>query len=194
MLNHNLPDNYEPSGYWNGTDWVALPSLTKSVFRDNGQRAHTTFEFSGVNAYGILFYMLATNTPNQEKTIGEIIACSEGEIAYIRTDLSSYSPTFRQKSKEISLGDGSLHVANTKDDRNKLLKYEANCQFKYLAATELKYLYDIKNEGGTFLFHPESQSRPQDIYLVRWAGNFSPRYTSSYKGAGWTVDMQVKEV
>lgn len=194
VLGHNLKDDFQSIYYWDGAYWIVPTGIQRAVNRQSASLAHTTLFFNGVNTTKILLQVQYTNVANQEKVIGEIIACSEGEIAYITTDMSSYSPRYRQKTKEIPLGDGSLAIANSVSSNGNLIKYECTAQFKHLQEYELEYFKSIKNEGGTFLWHPESSSRPQDIFLVTWTGSFAPRYTSSYKGAGWTLDVNFKEV
>jgi hypothetical protein len=52
----------------------------------------------------------------------------------------------------------------------------------------------IKETGLPFLWQPESVSLPQEVYFVHWVNAWDGKYMAAYKGAGYEVTVDVKEV
>jgi hypothetical protein len=123
---------------------------------------------------------------------GEIIACAL--TLDIGRGLDQYDMKFREKVKEITLGDGSVHVAVTRFSPNRTQKYGANIKISYLSAATVASLMAIKQAGAPFLWQPESTAVPADIYYVHWSGPFDVHYVSTYTVAGYTLSAALKEV
>lgn len=190
MLNHNWK-NFTIE-YWDGSTWTH--------FADGiNQTENSIISAAGVEAKGIRMYVLLTQTADQEKAIGEIIACSlyldlEGGTIAAASDLVDYSPGSSQKSFDMQLANGNNVRTVVMNSPNRSDKYEAKASFRYLDSDQLEALRFLKNLGEPFIWQPESEHRPAEVYFVYWIGNFSYRYVTSYKGAGFQLDMQVKEV
>lgn len=171
--------------YWNGSSWSAIASQTTDVLSD--RYVGTPY----INTSSLRIDITKTKTPNQEKTIGEIIVCT---TLLPCDDMSSYDPKWRERSKEIVLGDGSIHKVYTKDKSGRLSKYEAALKFHYLSKATRDALKAIKDTGEPFLFQPESVTVPEDIYYVHWSNTWDEKYMSNFKSAGYEVVMNLKEV
>jgi hypothetical protein len=52
----------------------------------------------------------------------------------------------------------------------------------------------LKEAGQPFLWQPESVTVPEDVYYVHWTNAWDDRYMDNYKGAGYEVVMDLKEV
>jgi hypothetical protein len=195
ILNHNL--KFAPFDY--ALDYgvyVSGGNVTGRTYTEvtlpNGQR-DTYLGFDPVSSKSIEVDFHLTQTPDEEKTVGEIIFLNQSSISLER-DFSSYEERWREKVKEIALGDGGIHRVITLSKSGNNLRYEANCQFRFMSAAEIESLRALKESGAPFYFQPESETNPHRMYLVHWAGPFDVRYTSSYKGAGLSINMQLKEV
>ena len=184
MLGHNL---YNPEfQYWNGSDWITLVSgvnLTDST---------TILSFTQVTTQKVRLIISDTQSADNEKEMAEIIICALSLDVGI--DMTDYSVNYRQKASEIELLDGSIHRTVIKHSPNRTQQYESRFHFKYVSEDTLASLKSIKEIGAAFLWQPESITRPSEIFYVNWTGPFSYKYSSTYKGAGFEVDVALKEV
>ena len=170
---------------WDGSVWV---NVFANYSDDLSNRYIPVTQF-GTSALRV--GISVTKTANQDKTIGEFIACG---LTYTPRDLSSYDTKWRERSKEIVLGDGSIHRVNVRNISGRLGKYEARCRWTYLSKAERDSLKAIKEAGQPFLWQPESVNVPEEVYYVHWTNAWDDKYMSNYKGAGYEVVMDVKEV
>lgn len=197
ILNHNIKHNSANSlkitDDGSGSSFPgALTNITKTEFTDPAGRSHTFFKFDQITVDSIAMLAKETEIADQQKGIAEIIVTRQR--VNLTDDFSSYDKRYREKIKEITLGDGSVHKVVVFAVNGRNMRYEANCQFKFVSEATVEAMFQLKDSGDTFLFQPESLTRPQDVFLCHWAGSWDVKYSSSYKGAGYTVNMQVKEV
>jgi hypothetical protein len=174
-------------------DGAAISGKTMAEVTDFYGFRHTVIRFPRISIRYLNISFSHTEPIGQEKTMGELLLVNEETVSLTR-DFSSYDQRFREKVKEIVLGDGGIHRVITLSGTGKNLRYEANCQFKFMTPQEVESLRALKESGTPFYFQPESETNPQNIYLCHWTGPWDVKYTSSYKGAGLTVNMQIKEV
>lgn len=172
--------------YRDGTNWILLSYQTTDIQNNR----HITF--SPVSTQRIRIDATTTKTPNEEKKIGELIVCNT--TLDVGSDMSSYDPKWRERVKDIVLGDGSLHKVYVKDASGRLGKYEASAKFNYLSKATRDALKAIKDSGQPFLWQPESVTAPEDVYFVHWANPWDEKYMSQNKSAGYEVVMNLKEV
>jgi len=132
-----------------------------------------------------------TKTADQEKTIGEFIACG---LTFAPQDLSSYDTKWREKTKEVVLGDGSIHRVITRAVSGRNGRYEARCRWSYLSKAQRDNFKALKEAGQPFLWQPESVNVPEEIYYVHWTNTWDDKYMANFKGAGYEVVMDLKEV
>jgi hypothetical protein len=184
LINHNLKT--WTLEYWNGSTWVTLTS-------ESADAAANTFKtFAATTTTKIRLTATATQIVDAEKYIGEMIACSLALT--IGEEMAQYDTQFREKTKELVMGDGSIHYQITRHSPYRTQKYGARVRFNYLSASTLADLQEIKEAGQSFLWQPESSNRPQDIYYVHWTGPFDAQFSSLYKGSGYNLSLTLKEV
>lgn len=184
IVNHNLKnwDFYS----WNGSSWVLQAN-------ENTDAATTTYKsFSPVTTSKVKLECDATQIADAEKFIGQlIVAALQMDVGH---DFKTYDVRYRERSREIELGDGSKHKMITRWTTYRTQKYEARCAFEFVTEAERLTLKSICESRAPFLFYPESTQRPDEIFLVRWSDPWAEGYVSSYKGAGLLIPMNVKEV
>jgi hypothetical protein len=183
LLGHNLKA-WELE-YWNGSAYVSIQSL--SALSNN----YSVISFSQVSTTKIRLTLKSTQTVNQEKQIGELIVALQ-TLAFSQ-ELETYDQDVRQKAVEIPLADGSIHRTFVMWTSYRSTKYQARARFSYLTSAEIVTLYALRDSGASFLWHPESTSRPDQIFYVQWVTG-RLRYATAYKGAGHQIEMELKEV
>lgn len=192
LKNHNFyPGGYSLS-YWNGSTWAAFSNESRTTITDTAGKVHTiaTFTAQALQPTGVLIYMLTTGY-HYEKMVGEIILT---DVNFVGPDFASYDPRWREKTKDVVLGDGSLHRVYTKDEAGRTGKYEASAKFTYLTKQQRDNLKSLKDSATHFIVQPESVTNPEEFYTVHWANAWDEKYMSSYKGAGYEVALNLREV
>lgn len=154
---------------------------------------HSLISFPKISSNKLSVGFTHTSPVNQLKSIGEIIFFNENTVTLTR-DFASYDEKAREKVKDLMLGDGTIHRVFTVSASGKNMRYESNCEFRYMTEAEVESLRALKESGEPFYFMPESETKPHKQYLCHWTGNFDARYSSHYKAAGYTVKMALKEV
>lgn len=184
MLNHNIKafDVY----YWDGAAYQLWHSFT-------GQAAtYTFFSLSSQTTSIVKIVFHTTQSANQEKKVGELnLMALQVDFGQ---DLYTYQVQFRQRVKDVPLGDGSLKRGVIRWTYNRIEKYEATWSLILATDALLASLLSIKQAGLPFLWYPESVSRPTEIWYVHWYDPRQYQYTSFVKGAGDTIQAQFKEV
>lgn len=185
LLNHNLAAF--TVYYWDGTTYQSWATGTAAA-----AGANNLISLSSQTTSKVKLTMLTTNPSNAEKAIGEFILCALQ--LDIGLDPVSYKVQYRQKIKQITLGDGSLHQASVFWTANRSEKYEAKVNFENLPAATRDLLAAIKEAAQPFLWYPESITKPDDIFLVNWYAPYAWDYNSLYKGAGVNIGLDLREV
>lgn len=183
LLNHNLKTwtFYR----WDGSAWQ---SVTNQAADATTSRYAAVTQFSATK---VKLSATATMTTNQEKAIGEIVLCG---VTLAADDLASYDTKWREKTKEIVLGDGAIHRVITRAVSGRNGRYEARCRWSYLSKAMRDNFKALKESGQPFLWQPESVNVPEEVYYVHWTNAWDDKYMSNYKGAGYEVVMDLKEV
>lgn len=178
--------------YFNGSIYTPFLNQTKTITGSLGDSTQIFTFPPQLISYpeGVMIYMVSTGY-NLEKKVGEIIVAN---LTYDSPDFSQYDPKWRERAKDIYLGDGSVHRVNVKDAAGRLGKYEASTKWSYLSKAERDTLKTIKETGQPFILQPESVTVPDDVYYVHWANAWDEKYMSTYKGSGYEVAMNVREV
>jgi len=183
FLNHNILEF--TSFYWNGTGYSEL------VDDDDISDEDSFFSFTGVTTREVLIVLKKTQTVDQEKLIGELFLCEKTDFS---KEMVSYTIGSRTKAVETLLADGTLHRSIIRDAGNKSEKYESKVVFDYLTQAEIDDLIALKESGENFLWQPESISRPELVYNVQWCGVLRYGYSNIYKGAGFRIEMDLREI
>lgn len=184
LINHNLKD--PTLEYWDGLTFQTF--ATGVALTDS----NTIFTNAGLTTNRFRIRCSTTQVADAEKEIGELIICQQAiEVAQ---DFVSFMPTSRVEESQMKMADGSLHRAVFKHSVNRSEKYEANFSFNFLTANEVNSMRRFKESGVAFVVQPESVTRPDEIYYCHWIGPFKPKYMTTKKDAGFTIEMQVKEI
>lgn len=187
LINHNLEDPILE--YWDGSAYQSLDTET-----DLTSGVATVFEFNEVTTSRIRIRNSQTITTNQEKYIGELIACLlQLEFTEDINDLSAYDVTVAQKSYEIMLGDGSTHRTIVKHSPNRASKFQTRVRVDYVVEEDLDTLLAIRDEGLSILFQPESVARPDEVYSCH-IYSLQYKYNSTSKAAGFQVSLDIREI
>jgi hypothetical protein len=184
LINHNLKNwLYD---YWDGSAWQNLYT--------NAADAATTrvVSHTQVTTYKVRITVTATQSTNAEKFIGEMV--STLLQLDIGQDFASYKPGYRSKMKELMLGDGSITRVFIRPTPNRVQKYGARATLKYISDATVATFYSIKESGDPFLWYPESTRRPTEIFYCHWANDWDAQYSSGFKGSGWDINLDLKEV
>ncbi len=185
MINHNF-DDYDID-YWDGSAWQDWNAV--------GSGAGGGTDVISVSSQSITKFRVrvsVTVVTDAEKVIGQLMAC---ELKLdVGVEMTDYQITSRERSKFLTLGDGSVHKTIMRHSKNRTLKYEARIKFKLMTEAQMEALLSLVNEGISVLWQPESTVRPDEFYHVNFSGGVGRRYSSLFKGAGFNVDMKVREV
>lgn len=183
LLNHNIKTwDFQR---WTGSTWTSWQSLSSDT------TSSSYWELPSYAVTKVKLSVSATQTANQEKSIGEIVVCG---LSLAAEDLASYDTKWREKTKEIVLGDGAIHRVITRAVSGRNGRYEARCRWSYLTKAQRNNLKALKESAKPFLWQPESVNVPEEVYYVHWTNAWDDKYMSNYKGAGYEVVMDLKEV
>ncbi len=184
LVNHNLKDFV--IYYWDGSTYQTWLTVT-------GEMTTTTvIELSEQTTAKVRIVATATQTVDAEKSIAEAILCKE--TLDIGLDMQNYDVLYREKAKSLMMGDGSLQRIQVYWSPHRTAKYEAKVRFHMLTEAQRDSLIAIKERGLPFLWYPESETIPDGIFYVHWTNPLKWKYSSSYKAAGFDLDMDLKEV
>lgn len=184
LVNHNLAD-FEVF-YWDGSQYVSWLNVTGETL------ATSVKTLSEQTTTKVKIVMTVTQTADQEKYIAEMVFCALQ--LDIDLDMQKYDVTFREKAKTLQLGDGSLARVLIYWSPRRTEKYEAKVNFSMLPLATFDSMAEIKERGLPFLWYPESEAQPDQIFLVHWTNPLKWKYSSPYKSAGIDLDMDLKEV
>jgi hypothetical protein len=77
---------------------------------------------------------------------------------------------------------------------NRTEKYEAKIRLQMISASLANSLLAIKEAGLPFLWYPESEHRPDEVWFVHWTNTWKYKYHSPFKGVGMDLEFDLKEV
>lgn len=184
LLNHNL--RHWALFAWDGSSWTLMTSDAATVDSD------TFASFTPYTTTKILLEADDTQVADAEKFIGELVVCAL--TLNVGRDLDSYEQKYRERSRELQLGDGGIHKQVTRWAQNRTQRYEARVGFRFVNEADRATLKALREVGEPFLWQPESTYRPTEIYLVHWSSPWSERYETGYKGSGIQVQLELREV
>lgn len=171
--------------YWDGSSFQSWTSQT------NDTQSDRFINIGSSSLDRLQIDIVSTKTANQEKSIGEIVLCG---VTLAADDMASYDTKWREKTKEIVLGDGAIHRVITRAVSGRNGRYEARCRWSYLSKAMRDNFKALKESGQPFLWQPESVNVPEEVYYVHWTNAWDDKYMNNFKGAGYEVVMDLKEV
>jgi hypothetical protein len=184
LINHNLADY--TLYYWDGSAWVEWLEV------DNESDTNSVKTLASQTTSKVKLELEQTIVADAEKAIGEIVLCAL-QID-IGQDLKRYRVTWPENVANLKLGDGSVQRQIKRFTANRYEKYHADVSFDLLPVATIDAIFTIRKAGNPFLWHPESSTRPDELYYVDWDGDYRYEYASDYKTAGFRLDFSVAEV
>ena len=181
LLNHNLKKVVIRTG---GTVLLTMDNITTPYFY--GILPLTT-------ATTISIDCTTTQVPNQKKKIGEWMICEH--YYTLARNPSKIDTKGREKTKEISLADGTLKIAKIAGSE----RVEFGWEFAGINLDMCSVLENLKRTAykQPFTVYPFPAELPQEVYLMSWTNPFTREMQQGWDGAGdrvFTMKMELKEV
>jgi len=179
LLNTNIKA-YRLKG-WGGSMWSTIFTETNNSSTNIIYQLVAPYTFQRIR-----IEIDKTISAGQEKKIGELILTQK---LYTFTDyLSSYKPYWAVKED------------NDRDSNYKLnswylqKKYICEWSMEFQNSSQRDSLIDIFKDKNKFLWQPEPEAVPQDIFLCRWIQNFDRSYTRLMKTVGYNLSGRFEEI
>jgi hypothetical protein len=186
VLNHNFKE-WSVQVYTDSA-WVDVFTSTTDTTTDK------FISLASVSATMMKIKAKKTQVANQEKKIG--LAIAAGLSLNVGCDMNNYDVRYREKIKDIVLGDGTLHRVWTRFgvDGYATQKYEATVSFKFVPKATRDALRLLKESGAVMVWQPESVERPEEAHEVLWVSPWAEKYSSLYKNSGYDISFQLRSV
>lgn len=190
LLNHNC--KFGAANYTVNRHGLSISGKTTHEVTDpaTGYR-HTLIKFPSVDSYAINVGFTHTEPANQLKSLGELVLFNENTVTLAR-DFTSYEERWANVAREIMLENGGVHKVVQTSSPDTSVRYEARAEFNFMAESEMESMRHLFRTGRTFTFMPESETNPHKYYECHLVGPLGIKYTSSYKGAGYTVSLTLR--
>ncbi len=184
LLNHNVK-SWDLHKYNSGA-WDLVDAQTAIA------ASHSIVSFTEFSDTRVRVELKTAQTTNAQKSVGQLILCNH--TLTFTDDLAEYSESWREDVRILKLADGSEDRAYARRTAGRVGLY--GCQWSVSCASTAfrDSLLAIKESGEPFIWEPESTQDAGRMYFVHWASAWDARYTSSYKGAGWTIRATFNEV
>jgi len=193
-------------------DFVALLNINLKAFTVSYSDDGVTYTaFTGgtqtVNAGTNFVLSLATPVTasylrlTMDTTIGavadKLVGCFIAALGTFQTTngMTAYDPERMEKRTEVKMADGSMSYGYIYRSDASYEFYKAKAGWRFVTAAQRTSFRTVKNTAAPFLWYPEPADAPADLYLcVMKAGSFEDPYSTTYKGAGYDIDLEVTEV
>lgn len=186
---------------------INFKSFTIQLSDDNGGSFHTTYTVTDHAAENYVLDLSAgvksadfiritattTQTANEEKVLGTVVAA--GLIRQMTADpVHPMTRAPRQNVRALTMADGSENISYIKRSAASFEFYGATFKFAYVTDAELLAIKAMSREYPTFLFYPEPYEKPGEIFLCRFPTPPKVQNSDYFKGAGYDLTMEVREV
>lgn len=148
---------------------------------------------SPITADTLRLTMFRTQTPNQQKRVAGLYA-SLATLQLSQGAMTRYNKRYRQTVREVMLGDGSQVQEFVRRSAASYQHYGAEITLDFVSQAERDTLFGIKRDGEPFTWVPEPGDLKREVYTCRWPGEWNERYYSFFKGTGYTIDADVREL
>jgi hypothetical protein len=105
-----------------------------------------------------------------------------------------YEKRYREQVRTTALGDGGEAQEFVLRSAASYHHYGAGVAIDHASQAERDAILAIKRVGEPFTWIPEPGDLKREVYTCRLSGPWGDRYYNSFKGAGYTLDLNVKEV
>ena len=187
VLGHNLKSfkfQHDP-----GTGFIDTPGAAATAETQD----FTLFPITEVAADGIKLLMDTTQTANQEKKVGEVLALKRLFEAPTDEAFDRLGIERRPVAKITRMLDDGVIVNQLRWAGNRVDRYAASLGFRRLAKSNLDSILAVVRKG-VFTIQPEPDERPDEFFLVTaLPGGWRQSYTSRFKQVGFNLDIRVEE-
>lgn len=154
---------------------------------------NTLIAFEKITTDNIFVSAFQSEEGYVEKSLGEIIFFNENDVT-LNNGYSTYSETWRQVSKEIILLNGETRTIITPSSDGRNSRYESVGQIDFLNEQQVEALRVLKWNGKPFYFMPEPDVSVSKYFKCYIAGPLNIRYTTHTRSAGYSVNLNIKEL
>lgn len=178
--------------YWNGSAWTDIGGA--ATF--SGQAA-SYLVISGLNVstQKLLFTFSTTQTANQEKTVGEILALQTLFGAVSSRGFRLLSQSWIPAVNKAAMLDKGLAFASVRWAGARTRRWSAKVQLPAFTSVNVDSFFSSVIDNQTFYVCPEPAQRPDRFYFCTHVGGTpSHGYLSQYKAAGETMAVDLLEV
>jgi hypothetical protein len=169
--------------YYNSVTANSLISTTTN------SDSSTYLLFASVTCNSVDIQMIATITPSQEKSIGELIV-SNRKFAFERNpNYKDYDPFINRKQVRHEMPDGGVVLYSIKD------KFRGKLKWKFITDAFQTQLSNLYATAQPFVFIPFPTSTGWDgkAYEVVWSGKYDFTHANNVKAAGWEGSMTLEQ-
>jgi len=184
LLNHNVK-SWDLHKYDSGA-WTLVNAQTAIAV------SHSIVSFDEFSDSRVRVELKTTQTANAQKSVGQLILCNH--TLTFTDDFTEYSEAWREDVRVLKLADGSEDRAYARRTVGRVGLFECSWRVDCASSSFRDSLFSVKESGEPFYFEPESTTDAGRMYFVHWAGPWQAKYTTSYKGAGWTITGKFTEV
>lgn len=192
LLNHNC--KFGAANYTVNRHGLFISGKTTHEVTDPATSyRHTLIKFPKTDSWGLNVGFSLTEPANQLKEVGELVLFNENTITLSR-DFTAYEERWANVAREIMLETGGVHRVVQVSTPDTSVRYEARAEFNFMTEAEMESMRGLFRDGQTFTFMPESETNPHKYYECHLVAPLGIKYTSSYKGAGYTVSVTIRGV
>lgn len=186
---------------------INFKAFTVQLSDDNGSSFHTTYTVANHAAAQYVLDLSAglksanfiriaaatTQAANEEKVLGTVVVA--GLVRQMTADpVHPMTRMATENVKVLKMADGSENITYIKRSAASFEFFGMTLKFEYVTDAELLALRALRREYPTFLFYPEPYEKPGEIYLCRFAAPPKVQNSDYYKGAGYDLSFEVREV
>lgn len=176
----------------NGATYTLVPSTDYGVGVANYASADLIINPTAFAANKLRIRIYKTQTANQDKTIGVCVAALS---TFSAQRMAEYRPTRKAMRKDLTLADGTVDYTYIYWSDNSYELYGAEAGWVNLTSAQRTSLRDMATQVDPFLWYPEPGDLNREIHqCVVVPETFEEEYSTTYKGGGWDIRLEVQEV
>ncbi len=192
LQNINLK-NFKLEYSTGGVTYLTVPGFDYSVGTADNDQSDLIKTFSEITPDHYRLTMYRTIVADEVKKVGGIIA-SLSTVQITTGGMVKYDRKHREELRSLKMGDGSRSDEAIRRSAVSYEHYGAAVEIELLSKAERDAMRGIKRTGAPFVFVPEPYDSPRDAFGCLFKGVWDDRFTSQYKGTGYTVGFNVEEV
>ena len=167
--------------YWTGAAWSAF---TSGTFTGHTNDYAIVKESASVQTDKVRIYMTTTQVADSEKQISEILF---GEVL-----LETWYDEFRDRDVDKA-GHHRLAEKGNMDSWYEWRKRGWEIRLDHKSLSEVAILRTLKDDREEFIWYPEPEMYPDQVFLTEWMNRWDRRYSAKTKAPGSTLRLQLEE-